>query len=157
MTYVTVLFIIMLTVFFGYVGAIWTKYGILHSISESYYQLPKNLKLLFTLFCWAFAFPAIIIGSNGLMFFAGSGICFVGAAAAFKEDLTKEVHFIGAALGVLLSQLAILFIYKLWIIPAIFVIFSLFMLFVIKKHTIWWIEIAAFLSICITYGIRLIF
>jgi hypothetical protein len=82
----------MLAVFFSYVGFIWKKYRVLVSISQSYYRLPKNLQILFTLFCWGFAFPAMIIGSNGLMFFSGGAICFVGAAAAFQEELTHIVR-----------------------------------------------------------------
>lgn len=44
-----------------------------------------------------------------LLFFAGVGICFVGAAAAFKQDLVDKVHSTAAVLGILFSQLAITF------------------------------------------------
>ncbi len=86
----------MLSVFVTYVGGTSLKYGILGSISETYYRLPKNKKFLFTFFCWGIAFPAMIIASKPLMFFASAGICFAGAAAAFKEKLTHDVHMIGA-------------------------------------------------------------
>ena len=151
------LFIIMLSVFFGYVGFIWAKYGVLKSISQSYYELPEKWRFLFTLFCWGFAFPAIIIGTpvTGLMFFAGAGICFVGAAAAFEEKLTREVHFAGAGAGVLFSQLAMILSYGMWPISLIFGVSSLLMLLFRKKireKHIWWIEVLAFLAICYVFG-----
>lgn len=158
MTYIPVLYVTMLTVFVSYVAYIWSKYGVLKSISQSYYELPEKLKPLFTFFCWGFAIPAIILGSSGIMFLAGAGIAFVGAAAAFKETMTKEVHMVGAGVGVFASQLAIIFQYGMWPVSATFFGLSLLLLIfrkkINKKH-IWWIEILAFLSICIVLGIIL--
>ncbi len=149
----------MLVVFISYVSWIWARYGVLKSISQSYYELPKNLQFLFTFFCWGFSLPAIIVGSTGLIFLAGSGIGFVGAAAAFQEDMTHEVHMIGAGTGVTASQLAIFLNFGLWPINIAFISASLFLLLFRKKIRgwIWWIEIAAFLSICIALGIQTIF
>lgn len=158
MTYIPVFYTILLTVFVSYVFYIWTKYGVLPSISESYYRLPKKLKPLFTFFCWGFAFPSMILGSSSLMFLAGAGICFVGAAAAFQEKMTHDVHMLGAGVGITASQLAIIFQYDMWPISATFVGLSLLMLIfkgkINNKH-IWWIEILAFTSICIVLGINL--
>jgi len=152
------LFITMITVFVGYVGFIWAKYGVQKSISQSYYVLPDKLKPLMTLFCWGFGIPAIILGSSGLMFLAGAGICFVGAAAAFQQKMTHDIHMIGAGIGVAASQVAIVAQYGMWPITAAFVVISLLLLLFrekIKMHQIWWIEIVAFLSICIVLGITL--
>lgn len=160
MDYILFSYILMLAVFIGYVGYIWSKYGVLKSISQSYYELPKNLQPLFTFFCWGFALPAIILGSSGLMFLAGAGICFVGAAAAFQEQMTHEVHMVGAGIGVAASQLAIAIQYGMWPVSVAFIGISLLLLLFRKqinfKH-IWWIEIFAFLSICIVLGIKVIF
>lgn len=156
----TTLFFFMLAVFFGYVGFIWSKYGILPSISESYYRFPDKLKQLFTFFCWGFAFPAIIIGvdltDNFLMFLAGSGIVFVGAAAAFKQKVTKTVHFVGAGAGVVLSQLSIALDFHYYIFNAIFLAAGLYVIFKKSPSKIWWIEIAAFLTISATLGYDLL-
>jgi hypothetical protein len=153
----------MLTVFAGYVSFIIGKYGILPSISESYYRLPKNLTFLFTLFCWGFALPAAIVGldltDNFLMFFAGGGIMFVGAAAAFKEQFTKRVHFIGAAIGITAAQLSTAFDFHMYYINVIFVVLALTILlgkYLGKiKNYVWWIEMVAFLSICYVLGYQL--
>jgi hypothetical protein len=165
MGYETVFFIIILSVFIGYVSWIWAKYGVLPSISESYYRLPRKLTPMFTLFCWGFSFPAIILGSSGLMFFAGSGIAFVGAAAAFKEKMTASVHIGGALIGVLLSQLAIGIQYQMWGINIAFLAIAVPLTltrFIKKKdgaeicpNRTWWIELAAFTSICIALGLNL--
>lgn len=158
MGYIPILYTTMLTIFVTYVAFIWAKYGVLKSISDSYYHLPRKFQPLFTFFCWGFALPAMILGSSGLMFMAGAGISFVGAAAAFKEAMTKEVHMIGAGAGVLLSQLAIILQYGMWPISATFIGLSLLLLLFRKKINnkhIWWIEILAFLSICIVLGITL--
>jgi len=164
MDYVLILYFIMLADFFSYITYIWTTYGVQRSISDSYYRLPKRLQPLFTLFCWGFALPAIIIGlslvDSPLMFLAGSGIAFVGAAAAFKERMTHTVHMVGAYAGVAFSQLSIWIDYKMWYITIGFIILAgalqLLSLFNKKfKTCIWWQEILAFLSICLVFGLKI--
>lgn len=156
MTNLLVLFIFMLTIFVSYVGYVWNKFGVLPSISESYYRLPDNLKKMFTFFCWGFSFPAIILGTlltdNLLMFVAGSGIAFVGAAAAFKERMSDKVHTIGAVIGVVLSQLSILLDFRMYIVNLIFVALSLILIIGRVKNKVWWIELIAFTAICVVLG-----
>lgn len=148
----------MVTVFVGYVASIWSIYGVLPSISDSYYELPKKWNFLFTLALWGFAFPAMIIGTpvTGLMFFATAGIMFVGAAAAFHQKLTRTVHIIGASLGMGLSQLAIATSFGMWPITAVSaVLIGLILLFrkQLNYNQVWWIEIVCFTAIGLTYGL----
>lgn len=142
----------MMAVFLSYVIYIVIKFGILPSISQSFYELSQKNNFLFTFFCWGFALPAIIIGTdltnNFLMFLAGSGIMFVGAAAAFKEKLTKPVHEISAYAGVILSQLSIAYDFNMYYINFIFIGLSLIIAVGLKRTRTFWIEILAFLSIC---------
>jgi hypothetical protein len=149
------LYFIMLAVFAGYVGFIWNKYGVLPSISDSYYVLPKNINFLFTLFCWGFALPAMIVGidltDNFLMFLATGGICFVGAAAAFKDN-DKTMHEVSAIAGVIFSQLSIAFDFKMYYVNAFFIIMSLIILLTNIKNKTWWLELVAFGSICYVLG-----
>jgi hypothetical protein len=139
----------MLLAFCSYVGYVWNKYGILPSISYSWYVLPEKQKILFTFFCWFFAFPAIILGNSPLMFLAGAGIIFVGAAPAFKENLTKTVHQAGAAISVVAAQLSIYFDFHLLYINIAFLAIALIVLLFERwiQNKIWWIEIAAFAAI----------
>lgn len=152
-------FIIMVTVFVTYIGFILIKYGVLPSVSESYYRLPRKYQFLFTLFCWGFAIPAIICGDSLLMFLAGSGIAFVGAAAAFKEKMENWVHMTGAYFGIAMSQLSIYFDFGLLYVNIISVSLAILItLLSLKwiKNKIWWIEIVAFLSICYALGERVL-
>lgn len=154
-----ILYFIMLSTFVLYVGSIWIRFGVLPSISESYYRLPKKQEILFTVFCWLFAGPAIVIGleltGGPWMFFAGAGIMFVGAAAAFKEDLPHKVHSIGAIIGIVWSQLSIAFDFQMYYINIVSVVLAAIIYFIIKKNRIWWIELVAFSSICFVLGMQL--
>lgn len=143
-----ILFLLSMGTFISYISFIWWKYGVLESISDSWYALPIKYNFLFTLFCWFFVIPVMIMGDNILLFLAGSGIAFVGAAAAFK-GMDKWIHFISAGLGIIFSQISIFFDFGLWYINIAF--FSLALLLfllrkIIKKYT-WYVEILAFLSI----------
>ena len=170
MNYLDYSFWIMLSVFVSYVAFIWIRYGVQKSISDSFYRLIEDPKMpnalgqsLFTLFCWGFAFPAIIIGvdltDNVLMFLAGSGICFVGAAAAFKGDkMTHNVHMIGAYSGVVFSQLAIAFLFKMYYVNIAFILIAVLAQVFRKKlnnNHVWWQEIAAFVSMLYVYAVKL--
>lgn len=155
----TTLFFLMTSIFALYISSIFYFYGVLPSISESYYRLPANLKFLFTLFCWGFAIPAIILGNSLTMFFAGSGIVFVGAAAAFKKGTEHYVHMIAAGMGVLFSQLAIAFQYDLLWLNIIFIcstiLLSTFREYIKNTHILW-IELIAFISIWYVLKINII-
>jgi len=156
------LFIAMITVFVTYVTFIVAKYGILPSISESYYRLPEKYNFLFTLALWGFAFPAMIIGTpvTGLMFGACAGIMFVGAAAAFQQTLTKTVHYVGASMGMILSQVAIATTFGMWYLSLGCVVTAL-LLYLFRKQInythLWWIEIMCFVAIGVVYGMKIIF
>lgn len=160
MDYLQILFTTLVTVFVSYITGILLLYGVLPSVSESYYHLPKKWNFLFTLFCLGFAIPTMIVGldltDNFLMFLAGGGICFVGVAAAYKETLTKEVHVGGALVGIISSQLSIAFDFKMFYVNIIFLVLAgLIKLLKIKNNT-YWIELLAFISICYVLGINVL-
>lgn len=160
MDYLQILYIMMVTVFFSYIIPIISIYGILPSVSDSYYKLPEKYNFLFTLFCWGFAIPTMIIGvdltDNFLMFFAGGGICFVGAAAAFKEELPKKVHTLSAIIGIISSQLSIAFDFKMYYVNVLFLLLSGLLLLLKPKNRIFWLEIVAFIAICYVYGLNIL-
>lgn len=160
MNYMIFLFSTMLFVFFGYISYIWYKYGVLPSISESYYRLPTKINILFTLFCWGFAFPAMIMGNeltdNFLMFFATGGIMFVGASAAFKQKLTNTVHMVGAVIGVVFSQLSIAFDFNMYYLNLLFIASAGIIFLTKSKNSTWWIEIVAFIILCWSIGTKVL-
>ena len=158
MDYKVVSFIMMVTVFLSYVSFIWLKYGIQKSISATYYALPENLRILFTLFCWGFAIPCIIGGVEvtPLMFFAGAGICFVGAAPQILEKSVYRFHMIVAISGIIFSQLAIFFGYHMLWLNIASVVLSAIIPFLSKKYFFWWIELVAFSAVCVAIGINIL-
>ena len=124
-----ILLIVSMFIFFGYEYYCFKTMGILSSISESYYHLPENRQWVFTLVTWGYAIPLMIVGSTGLMFFAGAFICFVGAAPGFKtvtDDMENKVHVIGATGGIILGMAAIWFNLHLWPISVIMILFTVY-------------------------------
>lgn len=191
MTYLLFLYFYMNISFWGYIIYILIKYGILPSVSDSYYALPlkgtysrpKIIKEngsysfekmvlipnrdLFRLFTLSFSLPAMIIGLNlstgsdfqFLMFLAGSGIAFVGAAPDFKSLKTEEiVHVVAALTGVICNTLFLFIVFtQYWYIPALFVVTGLPIYFMKKKikNTTYWVELMSFATFSITIGIVL--
>ncbi|MDR2890767.1 MAG: hypothetical protein LBV18_04085 [Alistipes sp.] len=112
--------LISLLTFCTYMGAILAKYGIPASVSETFYLLPKGKRWLFTAFCWA---VSIVIAPwldatpenwQFLAFLSVAGLCFVGTAAQFKDDFVARVHYAGAGLCAVASQLWIFIVTGLW-------------------------------------------
>jgi len=141
-------------IFVLYVTFIILKFGILDSISQSWYKLREMgglWYLLFTAFCWSLA---ITMGLQSdleysLFIYSGAGLAFVGAATMFnlKNTFVPYVHFIGAATGILLGLIALGVERQSWI-PAIAFAGSTLIIKLLKiKHSTWWIEIAAFITI----------
>lgn len=139
--------LISISVFTAYLIFILVKFGVLKSISDSYYHLKH--KIWFTLALWGFAFPAIIAGDTALMFLAGSGIIFVGVAFDFKESMTKIVHYIAAGLGITFGMLSLLFDFDLPWVEIGFIAGSC-LLYLFVKNRIFWIEVLAFYTIIIS-------
>jgi len=123
-------------------------YGVLPSVSESFYRLPKKYNFLFILFCWFFPLPLFVATEVPLIFGAAAGIAFVGAAAKFYDGFVGRVHFTAAIGAVILSQLAIIFNFHFWEMSAVFTVLSI--LVIKSENRVFWIEQFAFLSIIIT-------
>jgi hypothetical protein len=126
---------------------IFMRYGVRESISASYYSLPKNVNFVFTLVLWAFVFPLMIAGSNPLMFFAGAGIAFVGAAPDYKSILAGKVHSTAAVLGILFGMLSIAITFKLIVPVAIFFVGAALIALKNPYGKVYWIENLAILTI----------
>ncbi|MFY9154119.1 MAG: hypothetical protein WAO52_19015 [Prolixibacteraceae bacterium] len=143
--------------FITYFLYIWFRHGVRQSLSDSYYALGKNRNFIFTLFWWFFMIPVMIVASTPLIFFAGSGICFVGASPAFRNRLEGKVHTISAVAGIFLSMLSLIIDFRYWISAVIFLILSLAIILSKIKNRTWWIEIAAILVFLVSlYFIKVI-
>ena len=136
---------ISLSVFTIYLIYVVVLFGILPSISDSYYYL--NNKLLFSLALIGFAFPIIINQNNMLFYIAGSCIMFVAVAPDFHISSEGNVHFFCAVTGVISSMVGL--VLMKYYIPVILFIFVALILYFLPNH-VFWIEIAAFYTIILT-------
>ena len=144
---------LMISVFVIYNLIILLKYGFLNSISVSYYSLPVKWNWLFLAFCWLYAIPAIMLATDGFMFFSGGLICWVGIASAFRQDkFTAEMHTRSALAAVVLSQLSILFCYQNYWLIGVMVVCSggLFLIRNTFKQWMTVLEWIAFVTVAYT-------
>lgn len=139
--------IIISLVFILYLTFIIIRFGVLPSISESFYRLPGWQWILFTLFTWGLGLPLILIEKDLLLTLSGVSLLFLGGSGAFKMDrVVKSMHNLFALLAILFS---FMFLIKSGL-TALFLIFLLcIIVFLDRKNEIWWIEVSAFVFIVI--------
>lgn len=147
--------ILQIIIFISYVTFVINKFGILPSISESWYRL-RDLGgvwySLFTWFCFGLGFLMFFQtnGNTPLFFLSGAGLSLVGTATMFKEindKLQGKLHTIGAVIGILGSLIGIGVERDNWIPLFIFVSVAILLSLSVKKNRTWWIEIVAFATV----------
>ena len=98
MEYKISILLLTVIVFIAYLLTIYIKYGLLPSISESFYKLPSNRKWIFTFFIWYISIMIMLIGGTNLFFLSGIGIMFVATFPYFLEQ--RWQHYISAMIGI---------------------------------------------------------
>jgi hypothetical protein len=139
-------------IFVTYVAYIIYRFGILPSISESYYKLNTVRQgYFFTIFCWILAITMIFQAkdSSPFYFYSGAGLAFVGAASEFKWTgaHTHVVHYLGAVFGIGCAVMGLYFDSGLWQPAVITFLFSAICAINKTKNGIFWVEIVSFLAI----------
>lgn len=145
-------------------------HGIQPSISDNYYV--SRHPWTFTLVMWLVAFsmlpPMLTATSEAWQFtafLACAGIAFVGAAAAYRQQLTNTVHIAGAAAAGLFS---IVWAYTICPpLPTLALIVAAYLLLSKPRcpqppclrrqsqvSTIYWLEVTAFATAYLTYFIH---
>lgn len=132
-------------IFTFYIIYIWRNYGVQPSISDSWYIMKE--KWLFTFFIWSLAIVTCFYGTL-LFFLSGAFLAFVGAATAFKDKMTDKVHYIGATGGISLSLIALAEL-GIWLPLISTISISVILILFKTKNKTWWIEVQAFVNICI--------
>lgn len=149
-----VLAIIQVLFFFGYVAYLWNKFGVLHSISQSWYELkPFKKSHLFNVFAAGVGLPMwayqIYMGSDvAQMLFAVSGFFMfgLGVASTFRDSkMVSTIHYLCTlfAIGFAFWGLNVQFKdgYFWYILGGTAVGCALLLL---VKNKIWWIELLVF-------------
>ena len=143
-------------IFVSYIGFIVYRFGVLPSISESYYKLqPLRTSFLFTLFCWSLS-TLMLFQTNettAWFFASGVGLAFVGAATMFRwaGAHTRKLHDLGAGIGITCAFIGLGVEYSNWIPMAVFIAVGTILSSFKVQNRIWWIEITAFC--CVISGL----
>jgi hypothetical protein len=131
--------LIIFTFYIVYVGG---RYGIQKSISDSWYHMNENWAFTIIM-CYGVGILQCLHASEHFLFFiSGTALCFVGAAASFKDwKLTKIVHYVGAVSAIITAIVA------LWLIGVIWPVFLVLAVIIVTwraKNRIWWVEVGTF-------------
>ena len=124
------------------------------SISDTYYQWTQvGNRFLFTFVMWTVGLPILIywlsVSRTNLQwcaFLSISGMLFVGGACAFKETLTKAVHFTSAGIW---AFFAVLYFVQVgdWIaLTCGGAVFFLVALILDNRHFTFWAECACIVA-----------
>jgi hypothetical protein len=132
-----------------YLGYVVFNFGIIHSISDSYYKLPQNRKPLFWLFTSITGIGMLLLSEVSVLFFiSGTGLFFVGTAATFYDrNFTTWVHYVGAIVGLGAAALAVVILYGSYFPLYLTGIFTILSLLFDSKRAIWWIEVGAIIGL----------
>jgi hypothetical protein len=87
----------------------------------------------------------MLLYGNVWFFLSGSGLSFVGVATQFKDKIghTKEVHYIGALVGILGALIGIIVQYGNYVPLVWFIFLAISFQVSYMKNKIWWQEIVA--------------
>jgi len=146
-------------VFCAYLFWVVNKYGMATSMSATYYNLPINRQFLFTLFCWFYASPILLICEFPLIIIAVSGVAIVGAAAAFRGDeLINRLHMISASVAAACTYLSLIFDFHQYWIAGIAMVVSGGCYLLQKKFVngVFWAEVTCYVSLILTLFLSLL-
>ena len=149
------LVIALITLFVGYVGIVTWKYGVLHSISRSFYTLRQVNKggwfrfLMFTsglLLILIAAYSGVVFA--WLLYASGIGAILTGAAAMYYKEITGKVHYIASGTMLLgaISFVSFVFSPVIWVLTVL----GLFIVIYFRNtmpNPVYWYELYAFSSV----------
>ena len=138
------LFSLQLLFFVTFIFMITIKYGVLPSISDSYYYVnPKGILFLF--FCWILGLSMMIspLGNQFLFFLSGAGLLFTGISSEFRSErkTTRDIHNVSAVVTLLSLFAGQIIYFQVWW-PLILTLLFITVSFSLKiKNKIWWVEV----------------
>ena len=151
--------IVAMAMFFAYLLLIAKLHGIQPSISDNYYV--SRHRWTFVMVMWWIGLgmlPAMLEVTPEMWqfsaFFCCGGVIFVGAAAAFREEVTRQVHFAGA-----ITSAAGAFLWTACVLPPMAGVGFLTccgLLLWLSRHVVYWLEVTCFAMVFVTYILRLL-
>ena len=155
----TLLVLFSLAVFATYLIIMAKLHGIQPSISDNYYV--SRHRWTFVMVMWWIGLgmlPAMLEVTPTMWQFSAficcAGIAFVGAAAAFREEVTRQVHFAGA-----ITSAAAAFLWTACVLPPMAGVGFLTccgLLLWLSRHVVYWLEVTCFAMVFMTYILRLL-
>lgn len=146
-------------IFVAYLWLMAKLHGIQPSISDNYYV--SRHRWTFVMVMWWVGFgmlPAMLEVTPEIWqfsaFFCCGGVIFVGAAAAFREEVTRQVHFAGA-----ITSAAGAFLWTACVLPPMAGVGFLTccgLLLWLSRHVVYWLEVTCFAMVFVTYILRLL-
>ena len=138
-------------VFTAYLYFVYRKFGILTSISESFYYI-KN-RPLFLVWSWLSSIPLLILAQQEkhlFLFLAGTCLAIVGFASDARwTRVTGFVHGLFAKLAVVFAFASFIFDLGLWWYSILIFVAMALMYFKKIKNDTYWIEVLAYYAIII--------
>ena len=151
--------IVAMAMFFAYLLLMAKLHGIQPSISDNYYV--SRHRWTFVMVMWWIGLgmlPAMLEVTPEMWqfsaFFCCGGVIFVGAAAAFREEVTRQVHFAGA-----ITSAAGAFLWTACVLPPMAGVGFLTccgLLLWLSRHVVYWLEVTCFAMVFMTYILRLL-
>ena len=151
--------IVAMAMFFSYLLLMAKLHGIQPSISDNYYV--SRHRWTFVMVMWWIGLgmlPAMLEVTPEMWqfsaFFCCGGVIFVGAAAAFREEVTRQVHFAGA-----ITSAAGAFLWTACVLPPMAGVGFLTccgLLLWLSRHVVYWLEVTCFAMVFMTYILRLL-
>ena len=155
----TLLVLFSLAVFATYLIIMAKLHGVQPSISDNYYV--SRHRWTFVMVMWWIGLgmlPAMLEVTPEMWqfsaFFCCGGVVFVGAAAAFREEVTRQVHFAGA-----INSAAGAFLWTACVLPPMAGVGFLTccgLLLWLSRHVVYWLEVTCFAMVFVTYILRLL-
>lgn len=143
-------------IFFVYLYIVKRKFGILPSISQSYYEFLKlKYSVAFVIFTWSIALGMFLqtvydfkLYTEFVFIFSGIFMAFLGIAAPFRQKEVNVYHYVCSVIAIATGFLAL--IIQDWPKWYAFIPLPLYVASIVwmkKKKWInftWWTEVAAF-------------
>lgn len=141
-------------IFSLYTYHIYRNYGVLGSISESTYKLPRKKQALFLGFLGSVGLLNLVHPMGIFGFLTMVGLWFTGVTLRHQSNKshTRLVHFTGAVGAIISAFLGLIILHNLWWTSIVMALSIPILYFAFNKDNIVWnVEVVAMILIILSY------